>query len=85
MTSLAKDPWSKTTRKNEEAAAEEGAAKGAKGEPAKEGSKKDQQIIQNIPTTFKEMFQFNAAVMDSGTSLWINEALVVFDNIVSNV
>merc|ERR1719324_2031076 len=43
------------------------------------------QMIDNIPTTFPQMFQFNAAVMGFGTSLWMNEVLACFDNIVSNV
>jgi len=42
-------------------------------------------MVQNIPTTFKEMFQFNAAVMGFGTNVWMNEVLACFDNIVSNV
>jgi hypothetical protein len=44
-----------------------------------------QSIMQNVPTTFKEMFQFNAAVMGFGSSMWMNEVLACFDNIVSNV
>ena len=31
------------------------------------------------------MFLCDAAVMGSGTSLWMNEVLAVFDNIVANV
>ena len=31
------------------------------------------------------MFQFNAAVMGFGQSMWMNEVLACFDNIVSNV
>merc|ERR1712151_61300 len=42
-------------------------------------------MVDNIPTTFPQMFQFNAAVMGFGTSLWMNEVLACFDNIVSNV
>lgn len=42
-------------------------------------------MMQNVPTTYKEMFQFNAAVMGFGTSVWMNEVLAVFDNIVKNV
>merc|ERR1719482_35260 len=45
---------------------------------------KQQEGIQNIPTTFKEMFQFNAAVMGFGQNLWMNEILDLFDNIMSN-
>jgi len=51
---------------------------------SKTASKSDS-IMQNVPTTFKEMFQFNAAVMGFGTSMWMNEVLACFDNIVSNV
>merc|ERR1719389_1012302 len=40
--------------------------------------------IQNIPTTFKEMFQFNAAVMGFGQNLWMNEVLDLFNNIMAN-
>jgi len=40
---------------------------------------------QSVPTTFPEMFLFNAAVMGFGTSVWMNEVLACFDNIVTNV
>jgi len=40
---------------------------------------------QNVPTTYPEMFMFNAAVMGFGTSVWMNEVLACFDNIVTNV
>jgi len=39
----------------------------------------------SIPTTFDEMFAFNAAVMGFGNSSWMNEILSAFDNIVRNV
>merc|ERR1719446_867951 len=65
-------------KKEEAAAAEEGA-----GESKHNGSKQ-QEGIQNIPTTFKEMFQFNAAVMGFGQNLWMNEVLDLFGNIMSN-
>jgi len=69
-------------------AAEE--ANSAKHQDAKdgkdEGKKGDSNaMVQNVPTTYKEMFQFNAAVMGYGTSLWMNEVLAQFDNIVENV
>merc|ERR1719158_2185682 len=52
----------------------------------KEGAKGDNMMSsQNVPTTYPEMFHFNAAVMGFGTSLWMNEILAVFDNIVTNV
>merc|ERR1719265_477895 len=54
------------------------------GEGEKSGKQKQQEGIQNIPTTFKEMFQFNAAVMGFGQNLWMNELLDLFDNIMSN-
>jgi hypothetical protein len=40
---------------------------------------------QNVPTTYPEMFLFNAAVMGFGTSSWMSEVLACFDNIVTNV
>eukprot|EP00929_Paragymnodinium_shiwhaense_P053815 TRINITY_DN2697_c0_g1_i2.p1 TRINITY_DN2697_c0_g1~~TRINITY_DN2697_c0_g1_i2.p1 ORF type:complete len:1104 (+),score=257.39 TRINITY_DN2697_c0_g1_i2:144-3314(+) len=43
-----------------------------------------QQGSQHIPTTFNEMFLFNAAVMGFGQNLWMNEILAVLDDIVSN-
>ena len=49
---------------------------GAKNSETHKGSKQ-QDGIQNIPTTFKEMFQFNAAVMGFGQNLWMNEILLV--------
>jgi hypothetical protein len=82
--------------KNEERMAsasmeQKGAAGGAEsgmdekaGEGEKSGKHKQQEGIQNIPTTFKEMFQFNAAVMGFGQNLWMNEILDLFDNIMSN-
>merc|ERR1719277_2402673 len=86
---------------NAEAAAEEvAAAEGEEGKDTqKKGDKKGEEehdaeahtkskensMIDNIPTTFPQMFQFNAAVMGFGTSLWMNEVLACFDNIVSNV
>merc|ERR1719217_599972 len=54
------------------------------GTGSKHGSQKQSEGIQNIPTTFKEMFQFNAAVMGFGQNLWMNEVLDLFNNIMSN-
>jgi len=39
----------------------------------------------HVPTTFPDMFRFNAAVMGFGTSAWMQEVLCCFDNIVTNV
>merc|ERR1719183_3448739 len=62
----------------------EGGKKEGGGEESDKHKSKQQEGIQNIPTTFKEMFQFNAAVMGFGQNLWMNEILAVFDNIMSN-
>merc|ERR1719482_1104466 len=63
---------------------EEGGKKEGGGEESDKHKSKKQEGIQNIPTTFKEMFQFNAAVMGFGQNLWMNEILDLFDNIMSN-
>eukprot|EP00445_Apocalathium_hangoei_P063872 CAMPEP_0204120780 /NCGR_PEP_ID=MMETSP0361-20130328/7839_1 /ASSEMBLY_ACC=CAM_ASM_000343 /TAXON_ID=268821 /ORGANISM="Scrippsiella Hangoei, Strain SHTV-5" /LENGTH=580 /DNA_ID=CAMNT_0051072017 /DNA_START=40 /DNA_END=1779 /DNA_ORIENTATION=+ len=39
----------------------------------------------SVPTTFNEMFMFNAAVMGFGSHTWMFEVLSSFDTIVSNV
>jgi len=62
-----------------------GKKKGEAGPGDDSGNKKSDSMLQNVPTTFKEMFQFNAAVMGFGQSMWMNEVLACFDNIVSNV
>eukprot|EP00929_Paragymnodinium_shiwhaense_P097820 TRINITY_DN5941_c0_g1_i1.p1 TRINITY_DN5941_c0_g1~~TRINITY_DN5941_c0_g1_i1.p1 ORF type:complete len:1411 (-),score=296.42 TRINITY_DN5941_c0_g1_i1:220-4452(-) len=38
----------------------------------------------DIPTSFREMFLFNAAVMGFGQNLWMAEVLDQFDNIMTN-
>lgn len=38
-----------------------------------------------VPTTYDEMFKFNAAVMGFGGNMWLNEVLACFNNIVLNV
>jgi hemoglobin-like flavoprotein len=50
-------------------------------------TQKNQTLIgsQGVPTTYPEMFLFNAAVMGFGTSSWMSEVLAVFHNIVTNV
>jgi len=37
-----------------------------------------------VPTTYNEMFKFNSAVMGFGTTLWMQEVLACFHNIVTN-
>lgn len=38
----------------------------------------------SVPTTFPEMFTFNAAVMGFGNNTWMQEVLNSFDAIVTN-
>ena len=54
------------------------------GDEANEESK-NKDGIDPFPTTPKEMFQFDAAVMGFGTSMWMNDILQSFDNIVTDV
>jgi len=42
-------------------------------------------FTQYVPTTYREMFQFNASVMGLSDRAWLNEVLACFDNIVTNV
>merc|ERR1719199_2019600 len=58
------------------------AQKEAEGAHVGKEGKKD---VQAVPTTYPEMFQFNAAVMGFGQSAWMNEVLLCFHNIVTNV
>jgi len=62
--------------------------KGANNDPTStEGVKKDEakSMQANLPTSFTDMFKFNAAVMGFGQNLWLGEVLACFDNIVLNV
>merc|ERR1719440_2330123 len=70
---------SQSSAKTEAGKAGEGAHVGMDG-------KNDGNIgTQSVPTTYPEMFLFNAAVMGFGTSAWMNEVLACFHNIVTNV
>ena len=42
-------------------------------------------VDMEVPTTFQEMFLFNAAVMGFSGSVWMQCVLDQFDNIVTNV
>merc|ERR1719506_3084159 len=70
----------KAAQKAEGAGDEEKAA-----HAATHGKDSDQVGVQSVPTTFPEMFKFNAAVMGFGASTWMNEVLDCFNNIVTNV
>merc|ERR1719253_1640948 len=54
-------------------------------EGAKDGKATDNNGVQNVPTTYPEMFLFNAAVMGFGDNPWMKEVLACFHNIVTNV
>jgi len=84
----------KDKRKEEEDTTATGEGAAAGGEKKKHGgeateatteSKSAESLAQNVPTTYREMFQFNAAVMGFGNSIWMNEVLACFDTIVTNV
>eukprot|EP00931_Biecheleriopsis_adriatica_P123585 TRINITY_DN9863_c1_g2_i1.p1 TRINITY_DN9863_c1_g2~~TRINITY_DN9863_c1_g2_i1.p1 ORF type:complete len:1199 (+),score=285.59 TRINITY_DN9863_c1_g2_i1:71-3667(+) len=48
-------------------------------------SGKTQQLMQGVPTTYDEMFRFNAAVMGLSNNTWMYEILDSFDAIVKNI
>eukprot|EP00930_Biecheleria_cincta_P078041 TRINITY_DN6540_c0_g1_i1.p1 TRINITY_DN6540_c0_g1~~TRINITY_DN6540_c0_g1_i1.p1 ORF type:complete len:1197 (-),score=226.04 TRINITY_DN6540_c0_g1_i1:101-3667(-) len=69
----------------EENAEEEAKVKEGSGESEKIVSEKDMKNSQGVPTTFDEMFRFNAAVMGFANNTWMFEVLNSFDAIVKNV
>lgn len=52
---------------------------------AEEGKSSGRKQQQGVPTTFDEMFQFNAAVMGLSGNMWMYEVLSSFDPIVKNI
>lgn len=50
-----------------------------------EGKSAGRKQQQGVPTTFDEMFQFNAAVMGLSGNMWMYEVLSSFDPIVKNI
>jgi len=48
-------------------------------------NKRGNMSAAKVPTTFAEMFVFNAAVMGFGGNTWMSEVLASFDTIVTNV
>merc|ERR1719311_1771380 len=62
-----------------------GTNKGEESGAHESSSSKKHNQAQFVPTTYPEMFRFNAAVMGFGTSGWMNEVLACFDSIVQNV
>jgi hypothetical protein len=72
--------WSATGKKQEAA----GGGADAHGDEAAKGNQGGNGA-QNVPTTYHEMFLFNAAVMGFGDSPWMKEVLACFHNIVTNV
>ncbi|CAJ1371643.1 unnamed protein product [Effrenium voratum] len=65
----------------EEKAVEEAAPEGKQAQEEEEANGKE----MKVPTTFKEMFLFNAAVMGYGGSTWMNIILDQFDAMVLNI
>ncbi|CAJ1354839.1 unnamed protein product [Effrenium voratum] len=61
--------------------AEETAENAASGEGEKKGSASQ----MKVPSTFREMFLFNAAVMGFGNSKWMDIILDQFDALVINI
>jgi len=62
-----------------------GAEQGAEGLETGEKTASGQLSANQVPTTFNEMFKFNSAVMGFGTAMWMQEVLLCFDSIVTNV
>jgi len=67
-----------------------GGKKGGHGSEEGEGGNGTREEGENfrntsVPTTYNEMFMFNAAVMGFGQNAWMNEVLYSFDTIVVNV
>ncbi|CAE8629488.1 unnamed protein product [Polarella glacialis] len=62
-----------------------GLKEGSKSEARASGEKSFKTNSMIVPTTFNEMFMFNGAVMGFGNSVWMQEVLESFDDMVSNV
>ncbi|CAE6962466.1 unnamed protein product [Symbiodinium natans] len=83
------DLLQKSVEKTQRAASKE--SKDSEGAPVRRDSKTEANTIKTtatelkVPTTFNEMFLFNAAVMGFGQSTWMHLVLDQFDDIVSNV
>eukprot|EP00927_Polykrikos_kofoidii_P013040 TRINITY_DN15679_c0_g1_i1.p1 TRINITY_DN15679_c0_g1~~TRINITY_DN15679_c0_g1_i1.p1 ORF type:complete len:1094 (-),score=158.59 TRINITY_DN15679_c0_g1_i1:516-3737(-) len=61
------------------------AGAGTAAEESKGNESRSDSVMQHVPTTFREMYQFNAAVMGFGQHLWMNEVLACFEHLVLNV
>jgi uncharacterized membrane protein YgcG len=64
-----------------EGAGEEGKAT----KDSAEETEKQKQAKSKVPTSYNEMFTFNAAVMGMGNRIWMKEVLECWENIVLNV
>jgi hemoglobin-like flavoprotein/uncharacterized membrane protein YgcG len=89
---LLRESWMQANRKGEEGAEkkEENQAEShgeEEGQEAKteEETEKQKQAKSKVPTSYNEMFTFNAAVMGMGNRMWMREVLDVWENIVLNV
>jgi hypothetical protein len=77
-------------RRNDNSENDDGGTKIELGADAESGGKATdtKMSAQNVPTNYSDMFRFNAAVMGFGTTgstIWMEEVLACFDNIVTNV
>eukprot|EP00929_Paragymnodinium_shiwhaense_P020516 TRINITY_DN13656_c0_g3_i1.p1 TRINITY_DN13656_c0_g3~~TRINITY_DN13656_c0_g3_i1.p1 ORF type:complete len:1057 (-),score=288.00 TRINITY_DN13656_c0_g3_i1:269-3439(-) len=79
------DSWMKVRDDSTKKEEEEKEEKKHEEEEEADDSKKKRRGIQNVPTTFVPMFQFNAAVMGIDDRMWMQEVLTVFDDLVMNV
>eukprot|EP00929_Paragymnodinium_shiwhaense_P020512 TRINITY_DN13656_c0_g1_i1.p1 TRINITY_DN13656_c0_g1~~TRINITY_DN13656_c0_g1_i1.p1 ORF type:complete len:1060 (-),score=260.92 TRINITY_DN13656_c0_g1_i1:266-3445(-) len=76
--------WSKVRDDSGKKEDEEGKEEDKEKEEEHDSTKKKRNV-QNVPTTFVPMFQFNAAVMGIDDRAWMQEVLAVFDDLVLNV
>lgn len=86
------DLLQKSAEEKTQRAASKDSTKDSEGAPVRRDSKneatstvKTTATELKVPTTFNEMFLFNAAVMGFGQSTWMHLVLDQFDDIVSNV
>jgi len=65
--------------------ADKGGSRPSGGKDQRAGGNNTTQNDVTVPTTYKEMFQFNAAVMGLAEKSWLQEVLGSFDNLVKSI
>jgi hemoglobin-like flavoprotein len=79
-------PFRRKKKETQDGDAEYNTTKAGKGDDAERAGAKGASFqVQNVPTTYPDMFLFNAAVMGFGQSAWMVEVLECFNDIVVNV